>query len=134
MIILNVLYYYYYLFYKKVLKDDEPHLLTTMALSASEGFFVMYLIDTIWVYCFCEFLLGQWGMLAVIASMILLNYFVYHYTGKSKEIVKQEPKLYRSNWLSISITIIFFLFTSSLLFWMSDFLLIVLEDCSLVGD
>lgn len=126
---LRVLYYYYFLFYCKVLKDDEPHLLTTLALSASEGILIMYLIDTIWVYLFCEFLLGQWGMLTVIGSMIFVNYLIFHHTGKAKEIIKEKPKLYDSNSISIIVTSLFFVITTSLLFWVSDYLLYVIENC-----
>ena len=125
----RVIYYYYFLFYSKVLKDDEPHLLTTLALSASGGFFMMYLIDTIWVHLFCEFLLGQWGMLTVIGSMILINFLIFHRTGKAKKVIKEKPKFYNSNSVSIVITLLFFLFTLSLLFWVSDYLLYVIDNC-----
>jgi len=54
----KVIYYYYYLFYSRILREDDPHIVTTFALSVSEVFFVMYLIDLIWIKFFCEFLLG----------------------------------------------------------------------------
>ena len=126
----RVIYYYYYLFYSKVLKDDEPHLLTTLALSASEGFFMMYLIDTIWVHFFCKFIPGQWFMISTIGSMILINYLIFHQKGKAKEIIKKKPKFYNSNSLSVVISLAFFLFTSSLLFWVTDYLLYVIKNCS----
>jgi uncharacterized membrane protein len=50
---MSVIYYYYYLFYKKVLKDTDPHMLTIMALSASEAFAVAGTLQLLLIRFFC---------------------------------------------------------------------------------
>lgn len=113
---MKVLYYYYYLFYSKVLKDNEPHLLTTLALSASEGFLINGILQ-ISLARFFSISLDKWPMIGVLVLLIFANYLYYHSTGKSKEIVKTKPMFYSSHKLSIVLTFLFFTITLSFLFW-----------------
>jgi hypothetical protein len=127
--ILDVFYYYYYLFYSRILKDDEPHLLTTLALSASESFLIIYLIDTLGVYFFCKFLMTKLGMIGVAVTIPFINYLYYHRTERAIEIIRKEPKLFNNHEFSKYLTVIFFIVTVSFLFWMADYLLYVIDKC-----
>ena len=127
--ILDVFYYYYFLFYSKVLKDDEPHLLTTMVLSFSESLFVNYSINIIGSYIYCEYLLEKWGMISVIVILNGVNYLFYHRTGRAKKIIKSKPKFFDNYNFSLIVTLIFFLITSSFLFWVADYAKYVISNC-----
>lgn len=125
---LRVFYYYYYLFYSRVLRDTEPHLLTTLVLSFSEASILIYAIDLIGVHLLCRFLLGKWEMIAINVALVGLNYLVYHRTGKAREIVKTKPKFFGSHRFSLIATLLFFIASTSLLFWMADYLLFVMKN------
>jgi hypothetical protein len=113
---MSILYYYYYLFYQRIMKDSEPHLLTTLALSASESFLfiTIFQIPLVRFYCIN---LNIPEMIAILALIILANYIYYHRKGNAVKIIKNKPKFFSSNKFSILITILFFLITSSCLFW-----------------
>lgn len=125
----EVYYYYYYLFYSKILRDSEPHLVTTMVLSFSEGLFVNYAMDVIGVHMYCTFLLGMWHHLAVVLIIIGINYLVYHRTGRAEKLVKMKPMFFQNHHLSMGLTLLFFLITTSFLFWVGDYNLSVLQEC-----
>jgi heme/copper-type cytochrome/quinol oxidase subunit 2 len=55
-------------------------------------------------------------MVAIFLFLLLLNYLFVYKTGRNVEIVKEKPKFWRNNKLSVIITAIFFLVTTSLLF------------------
>ncbi len=110
------IYYYYYLFYKKILKDDEPHMLTKMALSASISFILITFCNTVSVYFFCK-TLPTWLLLSIV---LIVLFFLTAYMRKNnldKQIVKASPKIFNSNKISIAFTLFFFLFTLSFMFW-----------------
>lgn len=129
LIAMNVLYYYYYLFYTRVLPDNEPHATVIFTLSFSESLLVNYMIDFAGVHLFCKFLLGKWSMISIFVLIIVINYLIYHRTGKNKEIVEKKPKFLNSNKASTIITGTFFLITTSFLFWMTDYLMNVIDQC-----
>ena len=98
---MKVLYYYYYLFYKKVLKDDTPHMLTIMALSVCQAFFITAIIEFLIIKLYC-YELGEWGMPFVVLLFIIFNYFFYEKSHKNIEIIKEEPKFFNNNIISVS--------------------------------
>ena len=126
---MNVLYYYYYLFYTRVLPDDEPHATVIFTLSFSESLLVNYSIDLVGAHLFCKFLLGKWSMIIIFVMIMVVNYLIYHKTGKNKKVVENKPKFFNSNIASIAITGVFFLITTSFLFWMADYLMYVIDQC-----
>jgi hypothetical protein len=126
---MNVLYYYCYLFYSRIIPDTEPHATVIFVLSFSESLIVNYTIDTIGVHFMCKFLLVIWHKLAITALILIINYLTFYRTGRSIVIVKNKPKFLGSNKISVLVTLLFFLASISLLFWMSDYLLFVLEKC-----
>lgn len=125
---MKVFYYYYFLFYSKVLKDNEPHMLTTFALSASEGFFINVILDIFLIKFFC-ISMDKWTMLGILAGLILANYYYFHRAGKGKEIIKTKPKFFSNHRVSIVITVLFFVITASSLFWGPVYTKHLLEYC-----
>jgi len=93
---MNVLYYYYYLFYTRVLPDDEPHATVIFTLSFSESLLVNYSIDLVGAHLFCKFLLGKWSMIIIFVMIMVVNYLIYHKTGKNKKVVENKPKFFNS--------------------------------------
>ena len=129
LITMNVIYYYYYLFYTRVLPDDEPHATVIFTLSFSESLLVNYMIDFAGAHLLCKFLTGKWLMIAIFVVIMVINYLIYHRTGKNKQIVENKPKFFNSNKASVVITGTFFLVTTSFLFWMADYLMHVTDQC-----
>lgn len=115
----KVFYYYYFLFYLKLIKADSPHLLTVLVLSLSWSLIVNSIIDFILIYLF-KYPLGLFGNIGILALIICIQYFYFIRKNNAKRIVELKPKLFENHNLSIIITIIFFLFTASTLFWVPD--------------
>lgn len=113
---MNVIYYYYYLFYKTLVRDSQPHLLARLAISASEAFFIVGVINFMSIKIRCAGLstLTMFGTMLIIAG---INHFVMHKSGKDLEIVKAKPKFFNNNRISIFMVILFFLATTSFMFW-----------------
>ncbi|ELR68001.1 hypothetical protein C900_01281 [Fulvivirga imtechensis AK7] len=125
---MSVLYNYYYLFYSKILKDNEPHMYTIMALSASEAFVLIGIVEILMINFYC-YSIGKWVMLGIVAFCIGANYFIFHKTGKAKEIIRNNPKFFNNHKLSIVLTIAFFLITLSFIFWGPIYTKYLLNQC-----
>lgn len=126
---MEVLYYYYYLFYTRVLPDDEPHATVVFTLSFSEALLVNYAVDFLAVHLFCEYLLSMWSMIGVFLLILGVNYLIFHRTGRNREIVERKPSFFGNRRLSIVVTLLFFVTTTSLLFWGADYLMYVIDQC-----
>jgi len=122
----RVFYYYYYLFYSTVLNDDEPHLLTTLVLSASEGFLINGIVEIYLAKIYCKSI-DTLLMIGTFLLLIGINYFYFHWTGKAKEIVKNKPMFFSNHQISIIITVIFFIITASFLFWEPVYVKLILD-------
>lgn len=129
MMFLKVLYYHYYLFYTRVLPDPEPHATSVFTLSMSESFFVVMLIDFIGAKYYCTRFLEVWSMVAITAAIIVANYLLFMKNKQGVKIVKDKPLLFNSVFISRFITILFFLFTTSLLFWPPFVIRDLIENC-----
>lgn len=127
--VLDVFYYYYYLFYTKVLPDDEPHATVVFTLSFSEALLINYSINVIGSHFFCKYLLGKWEMISIIVILNGFNYLLYLKTGRGKKIVKSKPIFFNNHYLSLIVTLLFFLITSSFLFWVADYAQYVISHC-----
>lgn len=113
---MDVIYYYYFLFYKKVLKEDYPHLVARLALSASEGFATMAICHILFIRYFC-YELNKYHLLSIIIIFLVLNYSYFYRTGRDINIEKNKPQFFGSHKTSIVLTIIFFMVTTAFLFW-----------------
>jgi hypothetical protein len=116
MFFVDILYSNYYRFYKKVIRDPEPHFATILALSFSESLLINGVAEIVALKWSC-YQINIWVQITVAALLIYLNYIVYFKTGKFKSLIKEEPAIANSNALSIFATWLFFLITTSWLFW-----------------
>ena len=117
---IKVLYYYYYLFYENILKDNQPHLLATLALSFSFSLVINGIVDISMAHFF-QVSLSKYIMILILLLIITIFYFSFHNTGKANEIVKEKPMFFNNHSLSKFLVILFFVITSSFLFWESGY-------------
>lgn len=113
---MNVFYYYYYLFYTKVLPDNQPHSTVVFTLSFSLSLLVNGLLSII-AASVANYNMSNYIMAGLFVMIIVVNYLVFYRSGKGKRLVKEKPKFYNNHKLSILLTFMFFLITTSYLFW-----------------
>jgi len=77
----------------------------------------------------CEVFSNKWYKIGITLLLLAINFWYYARNKNGLKIAKQKPKFFGNNLLSIATTIIFFLVTTSFLFWMADYLMIVIENC-----
>lgn len=116
---MNVFYYYYYLFYTKVLPDNQPHSTVIFTLSFSLSLIVNCIVNVALAYVL-NVSLRKWEMIGIFAFITLLMYLAYYRNGKGKRIVKEKPKLFKSNGVSIVLTALLFLIGILTLFLQAD--------------
>lgn len=113
---INIFYYYYYLFYTKVLPDNQPHLTVIFTLSFSISLLINGLISVMFAYM-ADYNMSNYIMVGIFVAVMVVNYLVFYRTGKGIRLVKERPKFFNNHRLSIILTLIFFLITTSFLFW-----------------
>jgi hypothetical protein len=124
---MNVLYYYYYLFYTRVLPDNEPHATVIFTLSFSESLLINGIIDISSAH-FCKNM-EMWLMIGIFVMLIAANYLIYSKTKKSRIIVEQKPAFFSSHKVSIIITLLWFIITTSFMFWEPIYVKDILDQC-----
>lgn len=112
----KIFYYNYYLFYLKILKVPDPKITTILALSFSQSLLINGAMDIVALNFFC-YEIKVAVQFSILLLIIFLNYFLYHEKGKAYDIIKENPTIGTSKTLSIFVTIVFFLMTTSWLFW-----------------
>lgn len=124
----DVLYYYYFVFYKKIIRDNDPHFGTVTALGCSQALLLNGTMDIIALNYFCfKIMVAVQFLIAVI--IIGINYLVFHKTGRAHTIIKSKPALLNNKVLSLVVSVLFFLITTSWLFWGSFYGKYLLERC-----
>ena len=121
-------YYYYYLLYKKSSLDGEPQLTARLTLSASEIFLLISLVRISSAFFFC-YDVSKYYMFAIALIVLLLNTFVFLPPKKVEWIIQSKPKFFNSHILSIILTWLFFLITTSSLFWLENVVEVILGNC-----
>lgn len=127
---MRAIYYYTYLFYKKILKDDDPHLLTFMAISITMGLLVNYSLNTILVVLTCKMIHTKFSMIAVGLATIMFNYLLYIKNGRYKLWCSKPILFWDSSKLTILIVILSYAIPLSFPFWMTEFYWSLIENCS----
>ena len=125
---MNVLYYYYYLFYTRILPDDEPHATVIFTLSFSESLLVNGILDILAAHLLCK-KLEMWLMIGVFVVLIIFNYLIYSRTKKSRLVVENKPQFFNSHKVSIMVTLLWFVATTSFMFWKPVYVKEVLDQC-----
>lgn len=114
--IFDVFYCRYFLFYKSTIKDPEPHFATVLGLSFNESLLLNGSMSIIALKWFC-FRVEVWFQVLLTALIILFNYLIYHKYGRARIVIEQKPLIGNSKKLSVIVTWLFFVITSSWLFW-----------------
>lgn len=125
---LDILYYYYYTFYMKIYKDSDPTFTAKLSITASESFFIIALYNISWAYFFCR-KVGKVEMIGVIVIVLLLNNIILLKSERIESILKKKPKFLNSEGRSILLTWIFFLSTTSVVFWLGNVLENIIDNC-----
>ena len=125
---LKTFYYYYHLFYKNIFKDNDSYFTAKLALTASESLLVISVIDISCAYFFC-WSLNRYYIIAITLIILAINAFFFFSTNETKNIEETKPKLLKSHSLSIIITWLFFLITTSSMFWLGYVMQDLLNNC-----
>ena len=126
---IKVFYYYYYLFYTRIIPDSEPHATTVFVLSFVQSLFLIFITELLWVNTNCEFLLEKWSMITIFLVILGSNYLLFFRSNWGKQIVNTKPLIFNSRALSITTVAISTIIIVSFLFWMTDFLLGLIQEC-----
>ncbi len=127
-----ILYYCFYSFYKHIRKTDDPHILTVMALSASEAFFSSAVLSIVLANFFCCSI-DERKMFAFIPIYLLINYLYFIKSRRHLEIVAKAPLFFNNAKISAFITLLFFLVTASSPLWGILVTERILDNCNLTG-
>ncbi len=126
----DVLFYNYYRYSIKVLKDEEPHGVTNFMLSASQSTGIIGILSFVSAKFFCyQFASNKLMLFLIFGIVFFINYIIYIRNRRSKKVIKEVPVLFGSNKFSIIVTIIFFLVTTSWLFWGVPYMRVLLNNC-----
>lgn len=125
---LDVLFYYYYCFYANIFKEKDPGFTTKLAISASESFLIVAIVSMIYSYFSCK-KFGRTEFIIITLVVLAINFFVLLKSSREEAIIKKEPKFFNSNTASVIITWIFFLVTTSILFWLNDAVNAIIDNC-----
>jgi len=125
---MKTIFHYYYLFNKKILKDDEPFATTVFTLSLSQSFVFYFFINLFSTNFYC-IVVNHWIMVTIVIILLFINYRLFNKSGRSRKIVKSKPMFFSNNTLTVIIVILFFLGTSSLMFWGPIYFKNILDNC-----
>ncbi|RAJ31144.1 hypothetical protein LY11_02375 [Pedobacter cryoconitis] len=126
--VLNVIYYYYYLIYTKIIPDNEPHATVIFTLSVSEMMILNLLLEIYLIKSHC-ISLPIWISVALLVLILLFNIFYYRISKKGEAIVKNQPKLLKSNALSIVVTGLIFIIAIACMIFGSNYTHDLLNEC-----
>ena len=113
---MKVFYYYYYLFYTRVIPDSQPHSTVIFTLSFSLSILVNGILSIIAAYV-ANYNMSNFIMIGIFVVIMVINYLMFYRSGKGKRLVKEKPKFNGSHKLSVLLTFVFFLITTSYLFF-----------------
>lgn len=100
--------------------DNQPHATVIFTLSFSTSLLVNGIIN-IGLAHLINLALNKYIMLGIFIIIIFINYIVFYRAGRAKKIVKEKPMFFNNHKLSIVLTLLYFLFTSSFLFWVAGY-------------
>lgn len=114
----DVMFYYYYIFYSAIYKESDPGFTAKLSISASESFLVVAVASIISAYFFGH-KFGRAEFIVIALLILAFNFTVILSPKREETILKAEPKLFKSNSITVIIAWIFFLSTCSILFWLN---------------
>ena len=126
---MRTLYYYYHLFYKTIFKDDDSYFTATLALTASESLLVISILNISSAYFFC-WSLNKYYMAGITLIILAINMLILFNSEGTKNVEKSKPTFFKSHKLSVALTWLFFLITTSSMFWVGDVVQDIISKCS----
>ena len=124
----DAIYYNYYIFYLAIYKERDPSFTAKLALSASESFLVIAIASMISGYFFCH-KFGRVESVIIIAVILLINFVFVLSHKREKIILKRKPLFFKNGTVTAFIVCFFFIFTSSILFWLNDIVNWIIGNC-----
>jgi hypothetical membrane protein len=125
---IKTFYYYYHLFYKTIFKDNDSYFTARLAITASESLLLISVFDISSAYFLCQ-PMNKYIMAAITLILLSINTLFFFDSEKTKNIEKNKPKFFNSHNLSIAITLIFFLITTSSMFWLGYVVQNIIDNC-----
>ncbi len=125
---IKTFYYYYHLFYKNVFNDNDSYFTAALSITASESLLLITIVDLSSAYFFC-WPLNKYYMAGITLIILAINALFFLNSEKTKMIEKSKPKFFKSHNLSIVIAWIFFLITTSSMFWLGYVVQDILGRC-----
>ena len=126
---MRTLYYYYHLFYKTIFKDDDSYFTARLALTASESLLVISILDISSAYFFC-WSLNKYYMAGITLIILAINMLILFNSEGTKNVEKSKPTFFKNHKLSVALTWLFFLITTSSMFWLGDVVQVIISKCS----
>ena len=126
---MRTLYYYYHLFYKTIFKDDDSYFTATLALTASESLLVISILNISSAYFFC-WSLNKYYMASITLIILAINMLILFNSEGTKNVEKLKPTFFKNHKLSVALTWLFFLITTSSMFWVGDIVQDIISKCS----
>jgi hypothetical protein len=117
-------FYCYYPFYSKVIPGTQPSLTALLTVSFSLSLLIIVTIGVILAYTI-NHTLNRYEMAGTFVLILLINYFKYYRDEKVKEIIQEQLTFSNSHKWSVAATVLFFLFSSSILFWGPEFIIYI---------
>ena len=121
-------YYYYHLFYKNIFKDNDSYFTAKLALTASESLLVISILDISSAYFFC-WSLNKYYMACITLIILAINVLYFFNSKETGNIEKSKPTFFKSHKLSIAIVWLFFLITTSSMFWLGYVVQDIISNC-----
>lgn len=128
MFILKVFYYYCHLFYQNIFGDSDSYFTAKMALTASESLLIISILDISSAYFFC-YSLNKYFMAAITLIILVVNSLFIFNSKNTVDIEKSQPKFFNSHQLSITLSWVFFLLTTSSMFWLGNLVQNIMSNC-----
>ncbi len=125
---IKTFYYYYHLFYQNIFKDNDSYFTAILSITASESLLVISIIDISAAHFFC-WSLNKYYMAGITVAILVNNTLLSLNSTKTCEIEKSKPKFFDSHKLSIVLTWIFFLITTSSMFWLGSVIQDIISNC-----
>ena len=126
---MRTFYYYYHLFYKNIFKDNDSYFTAKLALTASESLLVISVLDISSAYFFC-WSLNKYYMAGITLIILAANTLIFFNSEGTKNVEKSKPTFFKSHRLSVALTWLFFLITTSSMFWLGDVVQEIISKCS----
>lgn len=127
---MKVLYYYYFIFYSRIYKQSDPYFFATTSLSVTTGLFITYMMDLFYVQFNCKFIENKTIHLSIYGVIFIINLWYFLQKRNGITVVKEKPKFFNHNGISVFVAITFALLSISFPFWMADYLMYVIENCN----